>query len=234
VNATRDGRNAVKIGETLVAKETLYEEQLRDSVFHINMCKVQAEAQELAMRFNRRVSQTFGGGGAQGEWQVNFADTWIYEVLDDFYEQGRGWILAEPELEGKFTKWNNNAGGLRAPLSRRGGGGGGGLGIGGAIIEEDEEEDEDEDGGSAAIVTDDVPQCFSHFTWSVTDGKRLVCDLQGVWNHVDGFVLTDPALHYHRGRHKHGGTDKGQDGIDNFFKTHTCSPMCVHLGLKQF
>ena len=31
-----------------------------------------------------------------------------------------------------------------------------------------------------------------------------------------------------------GGTDKGQDGIDNFFNTHTCSPMCDLLGLKPF
>mmetsp|Transcript_3235 Transcript_3235/g.7530 ORF Transcript_3235/g.7530 Transcript_3235/m.7530 type:complete len:195 (+) Transcript_3235:1019-1603(+) len=132
------------------------------------MCKVQAEAQELAMRFNRRVSQTFGGGGAQGEWQVNFADTWIYEVLDDFYEQGRGWILAEPELEGKFTKWNNNAGGLRAPLSRRGGGGGGGLGIGGAIIEEDEEEDEDED---EEEEEEEVPEAPEALAASITSGS---------------------------------------------------------------
>eukprot|EP00961_Rhodomonas_salina_P159573 2148946-Rhodomonas_salina.1 len=40
----------------------------------------------------------------------------------------------------------------------------------------------------------DVPQCFSHFTHSVTDGKHLVCDLQGVWNRFDGYVLTDPVV----------------------------------------
>jgi hypothetical protein len=85
-------------------------------------------------------------------------------VIDKSYEFGRGWILAEPELEGRFTKWNNNAGALRGIPSRRGSGGGGGggsggggggggsglgLGIGGAIIEEDEDEDEDEEGGRA-------------------------------------------------------------------------------------
>ena len=45
------GRNAVKSGETLVAKETLYLEQLQDSVFHVNMCKVQAEAQAGAAAY---------------------------------------------------------------------------------------------------------------------------------------------------------------------------------------
>lgn len=40
---------------------------------------------------------------------MSFVDCWIYEVLDRFYESGRAWILAEPELEGKFTKWNNKA-----------------------------------------------------------------------------------------------------------------------------
>ena len=83
---------------------------------------------------------------------------------------------SKPELEGKLTKWNNNAGAVRATHVRRVGDGGcgkggvgAGLGIAGAIIEEDEEEeDEDNDddaGGSPAILTDDVPQCFSHFTW---------------------------------------------------------------------
>ena len=225
-----EGIHAEKCGETLVAKETLYSEQLRDNSFHTNMCKVQAEAQELAELFNARL-------GEAADCQVNFVDLWIYEVLDPYYESGRAWILAEPELEGKFMKWNNNAGSIRATHAQRersrsrsvtrvpGGFLRPSLGIGAAIIEEDEEEDDGGDafgyggvGGGASEMTwetDDIPQCFSHFTWSVTDGKRLVCDLQGVWNRVDGFVLTDPALHYHKGRHKHGGTDKGQEGIEN-------------------
>lgn len=133
-------------------------------------------------------------------------------MLDPYYESGRAWILAEHELEGKFRKWNNNAGSIRETQAQRDrsqsltrmtrgpseGPRGLFLGIGGAIIEEDEEEDDDDGEAIMPWDTDDVPQCFSHFTWSVTDGKRLVCDLQGVWNRVDGFVLTDPALHYHK------------------------------------
>jgi len=45
-----------------------------------------------------------------------------------------------------------------------------------------------------------------------------------VWNDVGGNIWLSLRV----------GTDKGQDGIDNFFNTHTCSPMCAHLGLKPF
>ena len=29
------------------------------------------------------------------------------------------WVLVEPELEGKFTKWNNNAGGISGAVPRQ-------------------------------------------------------------------------------------------------------------------
>jgi hypothetical protein len=48
---------ATKCGEMLVAKETLYSEQLRDNTFHTDMCKVQAEAQQLAELFNARLGE---------------------------------------------------------------------------------------------------------------------------------------------------------------------------------
>ena len=134
--------------------------------------------QDYAELFNIRIRQSFGGGGggALAEWQVNFADTWIYEVLEPRLEAGRGWILAEPELEGKFTKWNNNAGAVRATQSRRGGGGGGGrvgggggglfgLGMGGAIIEEDEEEDEDDDEDDGRALQTHCSQLLREYLW---------------------------------------------------------------------
>ena len=82
------------------------------------------------------------------------------------------------------------------------------------IIEEDEDEDED-----GVIVIDDVPQAFSHFSYEYSRGKKLVCDLQGVWNADDGFVLTDPVVHYVSSsgrRHKNGATDKGVEGVRAF------------------
>ena len=43
------------------------------------------------------------------------------------------------------------------------------------------------------ILPEHVPQAFSHFTYIVSEKRKLVCDLQGVYNEVDGFVLTDPV-----------------------------------------
>ena len=45
-------------------------------------------------------------------------------------------------------------------------------------IGEDEDEGEGRDDGVGPIGAADVPQCFSHFTYEVTDRERLVCDLQ--------------------------------------------------------
>ena len=147
------------------------------------------------------------------------------------------WLLVEPELDGRFTKWNNNAGavlrGSEPPLtSVRGGGTSRASALGlGAIVEDSDEEDED----GAPIEVEEVPQAFSHFSYVASHGKQLVCDLQGVWNATDGFVLTDPVIHYvsSKGsrRHKNGGTDKGAQGVLSFFKTHKCGEMCQRLGL---
>ncbi|EKX50588.1 hypothetical protein GUITHDRAFT_161832 [Guillardia theta CCMP2712] len=113
----------------------------------------------------------------------------------------------------------------------------------GAILEEAEDEEEEEDEGEAVlthehdnevICVDDLPQCFSHFTYQVSDGHTLVCDLQGVWNPVDGFLLTDPAIHTDKKldgwKHR---SNKRQEGIKTFFQSHTCNIFCRKLGLKM-
>ncbi|XP_062519523.1 uncharacterized protein LOC134194596 [Corticium candelabrum] len=41
---------------------------------------------------------------------------------------------------------------------------------------------------------------FSHFTWHITNGRELVCDLQGV-KKDDLYDLTDPAIHSLNGRY---------------------------------
>jgi hypothetical protein len=87
-----------------------------------------------------------------------------------------------------MPEWNNNAGQvwtrLKAPqdnaaaaLLSRGRG---------AIQESDEDEDDDDDGGAAAskLLPDEVPQAFSHFTFTVTNDIDLCCDLQVRWSHA--------------------------------------------------
>lgn len=82
-------------------------------------------------------------------------------------------------------------------------------------------------------------QAFSHFSYLFTNRKVLVCDLQGVLNAdytPPRFELTDPAIHYRSNRGRRavfGHTDKGQQGIASFFKTHKCSSICEHMKLSR-
>ncbi|KXZ55302.1 hypothetical protein GPECTOR_3g437 [Gonium pectorale] len=217
------GATGYSVGPRLVAKDTRHTEHLGCEKFHRTFCRTQGEAEELAQLFNRRLH-----GGP--EWQIRFLPCYVFMLLDSRYPTGQGEILVEEELEGVFTKWNNNAGGVAdcvrvvetAAL--------------GAIAEDDDEEGEgDSDSGEPGdgpVTTEDVPQCFSHFTYKATNGRKLVCDLQGVWNAVDGFTMTDPVIHHCSGSKKNGATDKGMTGIRNFFATHKCGPLCRRLGLE--
>ena len=153
-------------------------------------------------------------------------------------------------------KWNNNGGEVRR--SRTGNSGNIGnkayanqtgnsnrnLGIGSlAVFEESDEENEDsdEDRHKLRVELDDIPQAFSHFSYEYTNGRQLVCDIQGVWNGDDGFLLTDPVIHQksageENGQPKkyiNGATDKGLIGMKKFFETHVCSSLCKKMGLPQ-
>jgi len=89
-----------------------------------------------------------------------------------------------------------------------------------------------------AFSVEDVPQAYSHFTYLISRRKFLVCDLQGVLNtdvRPPVFELTDPAIHYSEmtSRKDYGRTDRGEHGIEDFFKTHTCSNLC-HMLLDRW
>jgi len=88
------------------------------------------------------------------------------------------------------------------------------------------------------VKNKDIPQAFSCYTYTKSRRKILVCDLQGVFN-TDRcppvFECTDPAIHHFEsfGKRRHyGASDKGQEGMDNFFKTHVCSNLC-HILQKR-
>lgn len=186
--------------------------------------RVQGDAAALAIQFNRRVN-------GQRAWNIAFLPTHIYSCIDTNYAGGKMWLLVEPELEGRFTKWNNNAGAVMAAQT---GPSGAALSAGSALGGIDEEDEDDE--AEEAIDINDVPQAFSHFSFEASCSKQLVCDLQGVWNAEDGFVLTDPVVHYISStgkRHKNGATDQGVLGVRKFFQTHTCNRLCARLGLRR-
>lgn len=195
-------------GSALVAKESVYEETLIDSKSHKKSAMLQAEASSFASRFNRRVSSALRyskHASRLSAYNVSYVDVFLYKVEDWTYYAGIAWILAEERLEGRFQKWNNNAGRINTTAAK--------LKL--DIIEE-EDEDEDDNDESINFELDEIPQCFSHFSWSDSDGRCLVCDIQGVWNKKDGFVLTDPVIHTNQKR-KNGSTDKAEDGFHAFF-----------------
>ena len=77
------------------------------------------------------------------------------------------------------------------------------------------------------------PQAFSHFSYSESHRRRLVCDLQGVYDERENILkFSDPVIHYfnqHREdrRGVHGRTDRGKKGMAQFFDTH--KEQCGHL-----
>ena len=103
------------------------------------------------------------------------------------------------------------------------------------VSEEDEDDDGyEEDGGTKLFTPSQVAQAFSHYSYHQTDCKRLVCDLQGVYDSTKHeLVLSDPVIHYHnatqtrttmyRKQCVHGRTDRGWDGIRDFFVSHRCA-----------
>ena len=77
-----------------------------------------------------------------------------------------------------------------------------------------------DDGGSHAGVI----AALSHFTYHVTAGQLVLCDLQG--SYADGrFVFTDPVI-LSRDAGRYGPTDLGPLGISTFFSQHVCSAHC--------
>lgn len=102
-----------------------------------------------------------------------------------------------------------------------------------------ENEAKDDTSGSDNTIPCDYLQAFTHFSYRFTNGKVMVCDLQGIYN-VDSepptFELTDPAIHYASKQCREmvfGRTDKGKKGMQLFFNTHKCSAICKLMQLSK-
>ena len=68
-----------------------------------------------------------------------------------------------------------------------------------------------------------VMQALSHFTYHVSGGQNVLCDLQG-GIYRDGVVLTDPVVL--STSREFGPTDLGSEGISTFFAHHECNEFC--------
>jgi hypothetical protein len=70
---------------------------------------------------------------------------------------------------------------------------------------------------------EEAMQALSHYSYHVSGGQFVLCDLQGgVYNH--GVILSDPVI-LSRSQ-SYGVTDLGTPGILNFFAHHRCNGYC--------
>jgi hypothetical protein len=68
-----------------------------------------------------------------------------------------------------------------------------------------------------------VMQALSHFSFHVSGGNFVLCDLQGGL-YSDGAILTDPVILSRK--KQFGVTDLGAKGISSFFSVHVCNEYC--------
>ncbi len=69
-----------------------------------------------------------------------------------------------------------------------------------------------------------VMQALSHFSYHISSGRYLLCDIQG-GECPGGIILTDPVIHS-REKNLFGITDLGPHGISTFFSSHRCNKYC--------
>ena len=194
---------------TWVAKENKHIERggwHAELSFHHKSLVTQATARALAQQFNIAVQTALASSSTPAVElpPVEFGTCFLAIA------HGRPLFL-EPRLQGRFQKWNSNCGAVH--------------------YIEGEEEAVDSDGVAAAVH---VPQAFTHWTHHASGGRRMVCDLQGVFT-GEVYQLVDPVIHsVGDGGHRTGKfsrTDRGSHGVVDFFRSHTCGPLCALLGI---
>jgi Mg-chelatase subunit ChlD len=252
------------LGPPLVAKENrmlLDEDRVADEEARQKYGKVFCKTQQLALRLAKKFNERLKSNARihRNTPHVSFLDCSIY-TLDDV-NIGVCSVLVEKKLDhNKWYKWNSNNGmvngvkmsseniakksmqqmkvsGINKIASNL-------VSLDLGMIEEGSEEEEDEDSNEESVNNDvrsivftpsQVAQAFSHFSYHESGRKRLVCDLQGVFNDEKNLLqFSDPVIHYYNhedeGRKNvHGRTDRGRKGIEDFFATHSCQEHCGGL-----
>mmetsp|Transcript_51675 Transcript_51675/g.123018 ORF Transcript_51675/g.123018 Transcript_51675/m.123018 type:complete len:313 (+) Transcript_51675:65-1003(+) len=69
----------------------------------------------------------------------------------------------------------------------------------------------------------EIMQALSHFSYHLSDGEMLLCDLQGGMEQ-NSYILTDPVILSRKAAF--GPTDLGSKGIRNFMARHVCTRFC--------
>eukprot|EP00439_Symbiodinium_sp_Y106_P062081 s3472_g9.t1 len=72
-------------------------------------------------------------------------------------------------------------------------------------------------------------QALSHYSWHVSEGEYLLCDLQGCFA-CGRYLLTDPVVLSMK--REFGGTDGGEAAMKNFFAHHVCGRYCCSAWSK--
>ena len=75
----------------------------------------------------------------------------------------------------------------------------------------------------------DVMQALSHYSYHISNGKSLLCDIQGGY-YKDGFIITDPVIMSNK--KEYGPSDLGAKGISTFFARHQCTQYCKSYWIR--
>jgi len=176
--------------------------------------------------------------------RVTFLECSVYYVQQEGGAESA--LLVEKKLDGKFSKWNGNNGFVhlsqtpKQKLGKR-------RRTMSSIPEDDDiiviDIDTPTFQGNDCIFfsASEVAQAFSHFSFHHTEGKMIICDLQGEHDRRNKVLrFTDPVIHYHDRqnpgkRNNYGRTDFGWRGIEKFFDNHQCNQLCglVNRGFRS-
>lgn len=69
-----------------------------------------------------------------------------------------------------------------------------------------------------------VAQALSHFSYHLSGGAEVLCDLQGGKSGANTYILSDVAINSKK--QEYGAADLGEKGVETFLSNHKCSMFC--------
>jgi Alpha-kinase family len=172
--------------------------------FYEHDIRAMFRALEILDMFNRAKisSDTF---------KVNIPETWHFPADSTGGGPLAGrCVLQEPYIQ-DFTKFNSNTGWCPQPPPAATAG------------------SDATTAADALAAWSAMMQALSHFSYHVTNGEHLLCDIQG-GVYENSVILTDPVILSRT--MEYGPTDLGPRGQESFFAHHTCGPFCMPHWIK--